>query len=317
MASPPAPRIEERWVCIATEKQVGLAAVAASCFQDESAYLAVFEFPQIDVASSSVNETGTDGYLARLMGDRAAHSIANVLAGIQPQWILLLGMTETEQSYFRARLPAGKLIEINSIADLPRQLPFAQPDSGSIACKPSQIIEGFLLAKFSRKRLVIDEGASDLPAKHLHGGRGVVVIENDGGLPAIAAVNYAFAINADVILTPFFSRQELQSLPRQLHAWSNDRSSQALASVKNKVKMAVSDTNFAEYDFATFFTIGVPYGLFIKNAIPCSHVLMNWHCGVFVAMAILEEHKPLSFDSALLFSPQEFDVEETGRSGQG
>jgi hypothetical protein len=313
MASPPVPRIEERWVCIATEKQVALAAVVASYFQDEGAYLAVFEFPPIDVPSSPVNETGTDGYFARLMGDRAAHSIANVLAGIQPPGILLLGMTETERSYFRARLPAGKLFEIDSIAELPRQLPFAQPDSGSIACKPSQIIEGFLLAKFSRKRLVIDEGAADLPAKYLHGGRGVVVIENDGGLPEIAAVNYAFAINADVILTPFFSRQELHALPRQLHSWSNDRSSQALAAVRRKVMKAIAGVNFAEYGLATFFTIGVPYGLFIRNAIPCSHVLMNWHCGVFVAMAIVEEHKPLSFDSALLFSPQEFDAEETGR----
>ena len=74
MASPPAPRIEERWVCIATEKQVALAAVVASYFQEEGAYLAVFEFPPIDVPSSSVNEAGTDGYLARLIGDRAAKS---------------------------------------------------------------------------------------------------------------------------------------------------------------------------------------------------------------------------------------------------
>jgi hypothetical protein len=313
MALNAAPRIEGRWVCIATDQQVALAAVVSSYFHDDGVYLAVFEFPSIDVAAASLNETGTDGYFARQLGDGAAIRITNALAGIQPEAILLLGLTGSEQSYFRALLPAKKLIEIDSIADISRLLPFARSDGGVVSCNPTQIIEGLLLAKFTRQCLVVHEGAPDLPTQHLHHGAGIVLIENDGGLPEVAAVNYAFAINADVILAPAFSRAELYSLPRHLHAWSEDRSSQALVAVRRKAMKPVSQINLPEYGFATFFTIGVPYGLFVKNAIPSSHVWKSWQCGVYVAITILEEHNPTAFDSALLFSPQEFDVEETGQ----
>jgi len=74
----------------------------------------------------------------------------------------------------------------------------------------------------------------------------------------------------------------------------------------------ISGISLTDYGFATFFTIGVPYGLFIKNTVPCTHAWKSWQCGAVMAMTIIEEHNPLTFDSALLFSPQEFVQEETG-----
>ena len=282
-------------------------------FPGRRCVLGVFDFPSIDVASAPVNETGTDGYFARQLGDGAAISINNALAGIQPDALLLLGLTATEQSYFRALLPAEKLIEIDSIKDIPRRLPFAPSDCGSVVCKATQIIEGLLLAKFARQHLVVSDDAPDLPAQYLHRGAGMVLIENDSGLAEVAAINYAFAIDADVILAPAFSREELFSLPRHLNAWSKDRSSQALVAIRRKAMKPFRDMNLSAYAFATFFTMGVPYGLFVKNAIPCSHVWTSWRCGVYLAITILEEHNPTAFGSALLFSPQEFDLEETGQ----
>lgn len=311
MAQNTAPRIEDRWVCIAANTQVVLAAVVSSYFLEEGVYFPVFEFPSIDTPYSPSSDFGKDGYFARVIGDRAAHQINNALARIHPESILLLGLTETEKSYLRALLPSERLIEINTIEDISRRLPFEQSKSDLIVCKSSQIIEGLLHAKFARKHLTIEESAPPLPAKHLHRGGGILVIENSRDVHDVAAVNYAFAIDADVVLVPPVDRQQIQSLPRQLHAWSNDHSHHAFEEVNRQISNRIEGINFLQYKFATFFTVGLPYGLVIKNIIPCSHVLKELDCGVFIANNLVEEHDPMTFDSVVLFSPQLFPSEET------
>jgi len=68
---------------------------------------------------------------------------------------------------------------------------------------------------------------------------------------------------------------------------------------------------FAQYRYATFFTVGIPYGLALENKIPTTHVLKDVDCGVFLVNSLIEETDPLLFDSALVFSPQSFDSDET------
>lgn len=306
-----APRIENRWVCIATNTHVALASVISSYFQDNGVYFPVFEFPSIDTPYSPSSDFGKDGYFGRILGTTAVTRINNAIARLQPRSALLVGLTETEKSYIRAYLPSQMLIEINTIEDISKRLPFAQPGGDYIVCKSSQIIEGLLLAKFSHKRLTIDESAPSLQKERLHRGEGVILIENEEDLDAVAAINYAFAIDADVVLVPPIDRQQIQSLPQNLHAWSHNNSRKDYEEVKKKVSRRINGVNFLQYTFATFFTVGLPYGLILKNIIPCSHVLKGWIVGVYIVENILEEHNPVSLGSALLFSPQQFASEET------
>ncbi len=245
------------------------------------------------------------------MGDRAAHEINNSLARLQPDSILLVGMTENQKSYLRALLPAQKLIEVNSLDDVRTRLPFSLPITDPVRCKASQLNEGLLLAKFSQKPLVIDESAPLLPEKHLHGGEGVLLIENDASVPDVAAINYGFAINADIALVPATDKNQVRSLPRQLEAWSKDKSHHEFAWAKRAASKRLREVNFATYKFATFFTKGLPYGLFIGNVIPCSHVMKELDCGLFITNALIEEHVPIGLASAIVFSPELFASEET------
>jgi hypothetical protein len=290
MAESTLPHIETRCVCIATHGQAALAAVVSSHCSEAGVYFPVFEFPSVDVPYSPSSDFGKDGYFGRILGDRAAHQINNSLARLQPHSILLVGMTQNQKSYLRALLPAQKLIEIDSLDDVPTKLPFSLPMTDPVQCKASQLNEGYLLAKFSRKPLVIDESAPPLSAKHLHSGEGVLLIENDASVPDVAAINYGFAINADIVLVAATDRNQMRSLPRQLEAWSID---------------------FATYNFATFFTNGLPYGLFVGNLIPCSHVMKELDCGLFITNALIEEHAPIGLASAIVFSPELFVSEET------
>ncbi len=311
MAHDTTPRIDSRYACIATNTNVVLAAVISSYFQEAGVYFPVFEFPSIDTPHLPSSEFGKDGYFGRVIGSRAAHHINNALARIQPESILLLGLTETEKSYLYALLPSGILIEINAIEDISRRLPFASAAKDSFLCRSSQIIEGLLLAKFAHKYLTLDESAPPLSTKHLHGGSGILVIENGREVNDVAAINYAFAINADVVLVPPIDRQQIRSLPQQLRAWSSDHSHHSYEEVRRLISKRIKGVNFLQYKFATFFTTGLPYGLIINNVVPCSHVLKELDSGVFIANNLVEEHDPMTFDSALLFSPQRFPLEET------
>lgn len=311
MSKHPIPRIERRWVGIGTAKEAALAAVVSSYFHEKEVYFPVFEFPSIDTPYTPSSDFGKDGYVGRAIGDRVAHQINNALARIQPEWILLLGLTDTEKGYLRALLPLERLITVDKIEQLPSEPPFTQAGSDSIRCNSSQLIEGLLLAKFSRKHLTIDEGAPALPSRNVHGGTGILIIENNGDVHDVAAVNFAFAVDADVVLVQPVDRMEVRLLPRQLRAWFKDGSVRDFEAVERPISERIKDIDFLQYKFATFFTVGLPYGLIIKNIIPCSHVLRELDCGVFIANNLIEEQRPLVFDSALLFSPQLFASEET------
>ena len=151
-----------------------------------------------------------------------------------------------------------------------------------------------------------DETAPHLPAKHLHDGGGLLLIENDTSVPDMAAINYGFAINADVVLVPAIDKNQARSLPRQLEAWSKDKSHHEFAWAKRAALKRLREAKVANYKFATFFTRGLPYGLFIENVIPCSHVMKELDCGLFITNALVEEHVPIGLASAIVFSPELF-----------
>jgi hypothetical protein len=158
---------------------------------------------------------------------------------------------------------------------------------------------------------MIDESAPLLPVKHLHGGDGVLLIENDASVPDVAAINYGFAINADIALVPAIDKSHVRSLPRQLETWSKDKSHHEFAWAKRAASKRLREVNFATYKFATFFTKDLPYGLFIGNVIPCSHVMKELDCGLLITNALIEEHAPIGLASAIVFSPELFASEET------
>ena len=285
--------------------------MASSCHTDASLYFPVFRFPPVDFPYSGSSEFGKDGYFARVLGDHASHKIGSALSGVQPEAILLLGLTAIEQGYLRAILPNDRMIEVDDIESVLRHLPFRQTDEGFVASRGSQIIEGLLLAKFAHKRLTVDESAPWLPSSHLHDGEGLVVIENDGSVNDVAAVNYAFAIGADVALVSPVSEQEVGSVPRRLAEWMKDRSHSGYRDIKRLVRNRLRGVEFQQYKFVTFFTRGLPYGLFIKNAVPSSHVLKELDCGVFIVDSLVDAHAPMVFDSAIVFSPEKFASEES------
>ena len=306
-----APEVETRWVFISANRQIQLAVSVASYFRDSDKYVAFFEFPSVEYEYMGTADFGTDGYFARVIGERIATQIGNALARVQPREIVLLGMNDIEKGYLVARFPKKILFESESAAEVADHLRLDGTFTGDIHCRPSEAIRGLLKARREQKRIVYDERAESLPSTQFGHGRGLIAIEEDGDLHDLAAINLAQACGLDVVLLPPVTRDDLRSLPHDLRDWSKDHSHHAFQSWKRWVRLSMEGIDLSRYEFATFFTNGLPYGLFVRNSIPCSHVLKSLGSGLAILNAISQEHAPDQFGSALLFSPQVFQSEET------
>lgn len=306
-----APEVETKWVFISTNRQTQLAAEVASYMSATDKYVAFFEFPSLEYPYTGATNFGTDGYVARALGDRVSTIINNALARIQPSTIVFLGLTEIEKGYLNAHLGNKAVIALESTTEVIGALGVVPNFTGEVVCRPNEVIRGLVKARFERKRLVFDELADSLPTARLVGNCGLFAIEDDGDLDDVAAVNLAFSCSLDVALLPSVSRTSLRSLPRDLHDWTKDPSHHSYQAWKRRARTALQGVDFQSYDFVTFFTTGLPYGLFLGNSLPCSHVLKYLNAGVMISNALEQEHGPDSFGSILLFSPQLFGSEET------
>jgi len=302
------PKIERRWTCIAAADQTLLAAQISSYFNEPGTYFALFEFPAADRPHEEVPTK--DGYFAQILGKRAATHINNCLAYIRPESIILLGLSDFAQTYLRAILPAHLLTIVNTESEL-IELPFAVGAPKPFTCKPSQAIEGLVAARIVNRPLAYSDDAPELPSRQLLGRKGLVVLENRAAVGEVSIINYAASIGADVVLAHPIERNSLQTLPRQLHAWAADHSSPAFREVRRKVADRIKGVDFARYEYATFFTAGLPYGLILQNTIPFTHMLNGPYVGVSIANAISEERSPRPVGSAVLFSLDEFSSDET------
>jgi hypothetical protein len=244
----PPPKIEKRWTCIAHYEATALAAQLSSYFNEPGVYFPVFLFPGVSQAFQEVPTT--DGYFGQVIGKRAATHINNCLAQIQPNRIILLGLSDDAQSYVRAVLPANMLIVVNTEEEL-LKLPFVARAGQPFKCKRSEAIHGLIAAKRERRPLAFDDNAPALAAKQTIGANGLVVIENDFQVSEVAIANYATSIGADIVIVDPIDRLEIQSLPRQLQAWSKDRSSQALKDVRRKITDRVKNIDFKRYEIRT------------------------------------------------------------------
>ena len=305
------PIVDSRFACIATNEGLALAAIISSYFNDAGVYFAVFEYPTLNFALTPAIDAKSDGYYSRVLGEKAATEINNALARIQPDTILLVGISEAGQSYIRSRMPGERLVEVNRIEDF---LSRFSPEGNlrePLSCKPNQIVEGLLTAKFAGTTLSIDENAPDLPRQNLGGRQGLIVVEGGSDVHDLAAINYAAAFNLDVIIIPALGREAIRPLPQILAKWSDDKSHFEFKLFERKALKPLKGIDFTKYEFATFFTLGVPYGLFLKNAIPFSHVWKQVDCGIFIVVNLMDDDNPRAFGSSLHFSPQAFPTEET------
>jgi hypothetical protein len=309
-SSPPA--LNFKYVCIAPSESPIVAALISNYFNEPGTYFPILVFPDVDQPYAERNESRDDAYIARVIGTHAAVVINNAIARLRPRKILLAGMNEIHKTYIYAYLPKDWCVEVNGIEDVDSALAFLHRTfDGTLLCRPSDVVQGLMISKYTNQQLRIDDREQTLDSKRIANNKGLIVIENEGGPQQLAAVNYAFSIGADVILVPAFDRPELHPVQQLIYEWKKSNSHSARIRLEEMASQRVGQIEFSKYDFATFFTTGFPYGLILNNVIPFTHVFTRPHCDLFILNNIGRELFPAPYGSALVFSPKLFNNEET------
>lgn len=297
------PEIETRAICVTSDVTQGC---AISAFFNESAkYFATFYFPDID-------ETSHGSFLEKIISERIATLINNVVARLRPDRVILVGLNNAQKEYFFSRFPRRMLVEIDSLDQVEDKLGFLGAQfEGVLNCRRSDAPLGLFYAKKKRLKLLLNDSAEPMRVESFFETDGVVFLEDEDDIGAVAAANYAFAINAEFRVIKSLKEFEKDNIKNYLRKKGGTAGGAYLQKIAKIAKKRLRAFPFIKYKFATFFTDGLPYGLVLENQIPFSHVMLRVRTDHFVFENIYLEKTKGFFGGAIIFSPGEFDDDET------
>jgi hypothetical protein len=296
------------FLCIANMDEMVLTAVASSYISKENGYLPVFEFPHVTDIDALTDENKLDPHhLSRTRAQAFNIQVHNCMKRLRKcENIILLGLTNEQKSYLTF-LGNYNVIELDSIQAVEAFLgPFTEKTK-YFPCRLEDVLEGLYYAVKNDFLLQIDDAAPSI-VKGDKKQNGLVVLEKIDRVASIIAVNYALCsdCNIEVIQTSELNHREITYL---IEGWQegNQNSYSDLSAALYK---GVEYIDFSEYKYAVFFTNGAPYSLVLNNIIPFCHVHYRLSIDFFVFNAIHFERQEEIF-SAIVFSPEEFEDEET------
>ncbi|MDD4411792.1 MAG: hypothetical protein PHO58_04780 [Bacilli bacterium] len=307
------PKIDTEYICIVNDKSTVLAGVVSSYFGEKGVYLPFFDFPFVNVPNFDGDNFDKDGYVARIVGSTAAILINNAMARMEKLGkVIFVGLDDNQKSYLRipTKVP---IIEIKNLQEAEQKLLSIGDKKEVLKCKSADILSALFVAKNNNQRLEIDENAPDIILE-LEEGKGIIVLEKDRDAIGIVAVNYAYAVDANLYVVDYFGKENKYSIETYIQKWRESGDNSQLQKVINEVLQRIGSISFEKFTYATFFTIGLPYSLAIKNIIPCGYVPLALRADLFIFNSIIFEGID-RFNSAVVFSPGFFtstkDGEET------
>jgi hypothetical protein len=305
------PAIDDRYICIVDRDAVALAAVISSYLFNPQSYPPLFMFPPVTAPKSGGDNLDESHiYLSNLMGGDASTLINNAWARMGgSEYLILAGLNANQKTYLS--IPKGsRVIDIAEVPDVHEKLlTLVLRAQEELRCKTSDILSGLFIAQKEGKRLVIDEGASAFP-KVVEAKRGIVVVENNGDATSVIAVNYASSVDANLLVVDPIAKLEADRVPTSIQGWKDSGDDAQMRWLKDTIRQRIGGTSWSEFEYATFFTEGLPYSLEIQNTVPCSYVHLSLKPDLFVFNNIIFEHIG-TFHSAVVFSPAFFEDEET------
>lgn len=307
------PILDNRFVFVTNLNDNIMSAIVSSYFSDLDTYLPLFLFPKVSVGFLEKFEFSDDDFISRMMGNEASILINNAVARIGGcEYFVFIGLSKHQKSFLKNKFKKTKVIEIDTVDDIEIKLgQLGISKSSYLACKKTEILQGLIEAKRQGRALKIDESAQGVVIADISA-KGIVIIERTDEASAVVAINYAYSIGADIRIVDFVSDDEARGVLKFIQKWYREGSYNQLQKVLNKIKRRIEGIDFTKYEFATFFTEGLPYSLYLENCIPCSYVNLGLRPDLFIFNNILFEDIE-RYHSAIVFSPQFFKDEETNK----
>lgn len=304
------PSINKRYACVTSRNAAALAAVISSYLFEPGSYFPVFLFPRVELCKSEDPAFMSEDYVANMMADGDSVGIWNALARMgKLECVILAGLTDAQKSHLE--LPKQTTtIEIADLSEVQLKLScLPLLTNGEIRCKPADLLNGLYVAQKRKKRLVIDESARAVP-EVVDLQKGMIVVENVLAASAIIAINYAHSVGASLLVVDALAKDEGRSISRWVQDWKQKDDHAQFQKLKDAAQRRIAGVSFAQFDYATFFTEGVPYALILENIIPCSHVHLSLKPDHLIFSSLVFEDGKHS-RGAVVFSPVFFQDEET------
>ncbi|WP_452232305.1 hypothetical protein [Lacinutrix sp. MEBiC02595] len=306
------PKLNSTFFCIAHREENLLTAVVSSHINVSGEYSLVFGFSEVTNAKDDKGLNFNDeNQISRINATTLNIDLNNTLKRINGcEYLILIGLSANQQSYL-SFLGDYNVIEINSLEDINI---FIQPisDKKTISCRAKQVCEGLQLASAQGKALTINENAEIIELEKRNSG-GLIVTENDNSVSIIVATNYAISIDVDIEFIEPFEFHEKKFLVL-IESWreqvKNGIEEKSLIELHTLIYDKINHISFINHDFVTFFTIGAPYSLIIENIIPCTYVGLKLKPDFFIFNNIYFQDN-FNIESAIVFSPRFFSIEET------
>ncbi|WP_179415958.1 hypothetical protein HDF19_06660 [Mucilaginibacter sp. E4BP6] len=302
------PALRSDFIIVVRRGESELAATALSFLFQSGSYLPMFAFTDVDVpADAPVVEPDIYG-IQRRRAEHFSIFLNNVIiqnGGCQN--LILLGLTDNQLSYLDY-LDHYNVLQIGSAADLDAYLGgFAFDKQAPLVCSSEQYHQGCVLALQQNRLLQVGFQNVDLETQ-ADGQQGVVVIERMATVETVIAINYAASIGAKIILVDEMQERENEKVLYLLEEWHTGDQN-ALDRLQDQIGSRIGGINFDKFEFATFFTEGLPYSLFVRS-IPVSYVNLEYRPDFFIHNSFKYERNRKS-GSAVIFSPVFFKDEET------
>jgi hypothetical protein len=307
------PIIDNRFICISDISNTELCAVISSYFLRKGYYFPVFIFPDVNTRYGEKHESDSDGYISAMIGNETSVLIGNSISRMTGcNYVIYAGLSEYQKSYMdKYNFEVIDIQNIDEVEDkLKKYIPIPKK---TIRCRVTQTLEGLAVAVGSRARLVIDEQADEIIPEKSGNSDGLILVEKNTnyGVTSVIGLNYAASLGADIHIAESFDKNERGEIEEVINEWSRSRDEVLFTRVSQEIEKRIVGIDFKKYQFATFFTNGLPYSLHLKNVIPFTYVNLSIRPDLFVCNSIGWETGD-RFHSAVIFSPEFFKEEISG-----
>lgn len=302
------PVFNKKFFCIVNQDSFNLAALISSYTYTKDHYTPFFELPTATINKPKENiEVFSEDYLSVSLLQEINIKLHNALRMIGTCEYLILGGVNDKQKSYLDFLDEYNIIEIQNEEEVHFYLASVSNKVDALKCNKKNMLYGLYEAAKQNKYIKIDNDVEDcfLTNDDLDG---LIVIEEIKSVSTVTAINYALSINASIAIIPH-PKIDASQIQSYIEIWKNGNE-HGLTNLKAEIYPFIDEIDFSKFEFATFFTIGIPYSLILENIIPISHVHLYLYPDFFVFNGIYYETNFI-IGSGIVFSPLEFEDEET------
>lgn len=233
---------------------------------------------------------------------------SNIAALFQPKTVIFADMPSEVQNSFQGHLPQKMIQCVDTIDEFKKTKVNSKTfHNETLRWGPKNIGIGLLLALKEKKEITFTDDNTDISSAFPESEHIVVCEEGDEFAQVIAA-NYAFSMNAGLMIIPEISKEDSEEICETFYSSSEPKhlnQTECLEALKDRLRKMSKNIPVKGRQLITFVTPSTPWG-FAYPEIPTTHIFSYPDIGISILNSIIFEKigaKDMSL--GLMIDPQQ------------